>query len=117
MEMATLSAMRSRNSVPRPSWKWYALGLAHAMTPNKFSCATIGMRASDLMDSWEDKEDYVKRIIGSPGDKVQLLNGVVYINSEPISKTQIKDFVEIDKNNNIFRNINILSTKSLINFE
>ncbi|NCU47603.1 MAG: signal peptidase I [Candidatus Fonsibacter ubiquis] len=43
----------------------------------------------------EDNDtDYIKRLIGLPGDKIQMLNGVLNINNKPIKREFIKnDFV------------------------
>ena len=40
-----------------------------------------------------DRTDYVKRVIGLPGDQIQMINGVVHINGEPVKKVEIADFV------------------------
>lgn len=34
--------------------------------------------------------DYVKRVVGLPGDKVQFMRGILYINGEPAPKEQIE---------------------------
>ena len=40
--------------------------------------------------------DYIKRLIGLPGDRVQVLNGVLYLNDKPIPKVPVADFIERD---------------------
>jgi signal peptidase I len=37
-------------------------------------------------------QDYVKRLIGLPGDMVEVRGGVVYLNGDPIERTRIADF-------------------------
>jgi signal peptidase I len=33
--------------------------------------------------------DYIKRLVGLPGDRIQVKNGVVYINGKPLPRTQL----------------------------
>ncbi len=40
--------------------------------------------------------NYVKRLIGLPGDTVQLKRGVVYINNKAVKRERVDDFVEVD---------------------
>ncbi len=42
--------------------------------------------------------DYVKRVVGLPGDRIQMINGVLHINGTPVKREQIEDFVETDDN-------------------
>jgi signal peptidase I len=42
------------------------------------------------------KEDYIKRVIGLPGDEIQMIDGVLHINGRPVPKRRIKDFVGPD---------------------
>ena len=39
-------------------------------------------------------DDYVKRLIGLPGDRIRMSNGQLFINDEPVSKVPVTDFVE-----------------------
>ncbi|MDE2135584.1 MAG: signal peptidase I [Alphaproteobacteria bacterium] len=39
---------------------------------------------------------FIKRLIGLPGDRVQMLDGVLYINDKPVPKIRVADFVEIN---------------------
>ncbi|WP_067733634.1 signal peptidase I [Novosphingobium naphthalenivorans] len=40
-----------------------------------------------------DDVDYIKRVIGLPGDEVQMKNGQVWLNGKPIPKQPVADFV------------------------
>jgi signal peptidase I len=40
--------------------------------------------------------NYVKRLIGFPGDKIQVINGVVFINEQEVAKTPNGVFVDSD---------------------
>ncbi len=40
-----------------------------------------------------DRTDYVKRVIGLPGDTVQMVDGVLVLNGQPVRKQRIADFV------------------------
>ncbi len=39
---------------------------------------------------------FIKRLIGLPGDRVQMLDGVLYINDKQVPKIRVADFVEIN---------------------
>ncbi len=36
--------------------------------------------------------DYIKRLVGLPGDRLQVINGLLYINGEQASQHKVKDF-------------------------
>jgi signal peptidase I len=37
--------------------------------------------------------DYIKRLIGLPGDRVQMINGALHLNGTPVKRERIADFV------------------------
>jgi signal peptidase I len=41
----------------------------------------------------DDTTDYIKRVIGLPGDKIQMIDGLLHINGEPIKRERAEDFV------------------------
>ena len=42
----------------------------------------------------DDRTDYIKRIIGLPGDTIQVRQGILYINGEAVARQRIEDYVE-----------------------
>ncbi|MBL4784449.1 MAG: signal peptidase I [Cohaesibacteraceae bacterium] len=44
----------------------------------------------------DNETDYIKRLIGLPGDRIQMKEGVLHINGTAVKKERIEDFVEID---------------------
>lgn len=42
----------------------------------------------------DTSEDYIKRVIGLPGDIIQMKNGQLFINGNAVTKTRIADFIE-----------------------
>jgi len=44
----------------------------------------------------DDKTDYIKRLVGLPGDRIQVRQGVLYINDAPAPMRQIEDYTVVD---------------------
>lgn len=42
-------------------------------------------------------EDFIKRVIGLPGDRIQMLDGRLYINGKQVKKVRAPDYVETDE--------------------
>src|SRR3974390_2721887 len=42
----------------------------------------------------DDSTDYIKRVIGLPGDRIQMIDGVLNINGQPVRRERVEDFVD-----------------------
>src|SRR6185312_7887825 len=42
----------------------------------------------------DDSTDYIKRVIGLPGDRIQMIDGVLNINGVPIKRERVSDFFD-----------------------
>jgi signal peptidase I len=45
----------------------------------------------------DDSTDYIKRVIGLPGDRIQMIGGVLHINGQPVKREQIEDFIDSEE--------------------
>jgi len=51
----------------------------------------------------DNSTDYIKRVIGLPGDQVQMIEGVVHINGTPVQRERIDDYIEQNEFGNVRR--------------
>ncbi len=54
--------------------------------------------------------DYIKRVIGLPGDHIQMIGGILHINGKPVERQRIEDFVGRDRDGNIVRSPQYIET-------
>jgi len=51
----------------------------------------------------DNETDYIKRLIGLPGDRIQMKAGRLYINGKMVKRKKIEDFIERDGNGHMNR--------------
>jgi len=42
----------------------------------------------------DETKDYIKRLIGLPGDRIQMIGGLLHINGTPVKRERISDFID-----------------------
>ena len=52
----------------------------------------------------DNRTDYIKRVIGIPGDKIRITNGQIIINGDKIIRKRVNDFIDNDNNVSLKRN-------------
>ncbi|GIK82186.1 MAG: signal peptidase I [Pseudorhodoplanes sp.] len=45
----------------------------------------------------DDSTDYIKRVIGLPGDRVRMIDGLLHINGQPVKRERIDDYIETEE--------------------
>ncbi len=82
----------------------YSYGYSHysiPFSPPLFSGRIIGSEPNrgDIVVfrlPKEDSIDYIKRVIGLPGDRIQMKDGLLYINDVPVQRERLSDYVGRD---------------------
>jgi signal peptidase I len=54
--------------------------------------------------------DFIKRVIGLPGDRVQMIKGVLHINGVPVERERIEDYVRREPNGGVKRMTQYIET-------
>jgi signal peptidase I len=51
----------------------------------------------------DDSTDYIKRVIGLPGDHIQMKSGLLYINGTPVKRERVTDFIDDENGEHVRR--------------
>lgn len=51
----------------------------------------------------DNRTDFIKRVIGLPGDKIEMRHGILYINDREVPRMRVDDFIEPDAFGNVRR--------------
>jgi signal peptidase I len=58
----------------------------------------------------DNKTDFIKRLVGLPGDRIQMKGGILHINGEPVKRERIADYVFKNDYGSTERRIQYLET-------
>jgi signal peptidase I len=85
----------SRNSFPFRAWPvgGWMHGRLFASEPERGDVVVFKMPNPNSKDYMQD---FIKRVIGLPGDRIQMIGGVLYINGKPVKKEKVADYVGAD---------------------
>ncbi len=83
----------------------YSLPFNIPLLPEKPIFVTKPKRAEIVIFKYpsDKSKDFVKRVIGLPGDRIQLINSVVYVNNKPIAREYIGETVDNGTEISIFK--------------
>ncbi len=76
----------SRYSLPYSEIPWH--GRVLGSTPERGDIA--------VFRPVPQSENYIKRVIGLPGDEIQMIDGILNINGEPVEREEIGTVVDVD---------------------
>jgi signal peptidase I len=48
----------------------------------------------------DNKTDYIKRIVGLPGDRIQVTGGTLFVNGEPVKRQRLGEYIDYDRAGN-----------------
>ena len=65
----------------------------------------------------DNRTDYIKRVIGLPGDKIRIVNGEIVLNGNSILRKKMNDFYDNDKHSSLKRIRKYKEYHSKITFE
>jgi signal peptidase I len=86
----------SRNSFPFRGWPLgdFFHGRLFGSDPTRGDVVVFKMPNPNSPDYMQD---FIKRVVGLPGDRIQMLNGVLYINGKAVPKKRVADYVGPDE--------------------
>ena len=62
---------------------------------NKYAYTDRAPERGDIAVFWkpgQEQVEYLARIVGLPGDRIQMIGGVLHINAKPVARERIEDF-------------------------
>ena len=82
----------------------HSLPFSIPIIPNKIFSSIPNIGDVVVFKTPEDnRTDYIKRVIGLPGDKIRITNGELFLNENLILRKKLSDFIDNDKNSSLKR--------------